>query len=87
MFACAGTFEVTYQGVLRDPPIAWLQTLCNKHANVNSVDKGKLLGSLLNDKIIKIPDIYHVSLKFQSLLPANFNNFIFTYSSNNNIVN
>lgn len=87
LFACAGTFEVTYQGVLRDPPVAWLQTLCNKHANVNSVDKGKLLGSLLNDKIIKIPDIYHVSLKFQSLLPANFNNFIFTYSSNNNIVN
>lgn len=87
LFACAGTFDVTYQGVLRDPPVAWLQTLCNKHANTNTVDKNKLLGSLINDKIIKIPDVYHVSLKFQSLLPANFNNFIFTYSSNNTITN
>lgn len=85
LFACAGDFEVTYQGVLRDPPNSWLATLCNKYANTNSVDKKALLENLKTNKIIKIPDVYHVQLKFQSLLPANFNNFIYNYSSNNNI--
>ena len=82
LFACAGTFDVTYQGVLRDPPVAWLQDLVKKHANTQ-MNKELFLANLLNNKIIKIPDVYHVSLRFQSLLPANFNNFIFNYSANN----
>ena len=85
LFACAGEFEVTYQGVLRDPPLKWLEDLCKTYANTNTVSKEALLQTLKTNKIIKIPDIYHVTLKFQSLLPANFNNFIYTYSTNNNI--
>ena len=30
--------------------------------------------------MIKIPDVYKVDMKFTSLLPANFNNYIFTYA-------
>ena len=34
---------------------------------------------------IKIPDIYRVKMTFKSLLPANFNNFLFAYAANMNI--
>lgn len=33
---------------------------------------------------MKIPDVYHVEMSFKSLLPANFNNFIFAYANNVN---
>ena len=39
--------------------------------------------AILENNLIKIPDVYHVTLQFQSLLPANFNNFLFAYSQNN----
>ena len=32
--------------------------------------------------MIKIPDVYRVKMSFKSLLPNNFNNFLYTYSQN-----
>ena len=58
---------MTYQGVLRDPPVKWLEDLCRKHANckVGAVKSAEsLLGELKTKKMIKIPDIYHVAMKF-----------------------
>ena len=83
LFACAGDFNVTYEGVLRDPPASWIRTLAYSHLNQN-MDKDNFLNNAIVNKIIKIPDVYHVELKFQSLLPANFNNFIFMYAQNTN---
>jgi hypothetical protein len=40
--------------------------------------------NIKNNKLIKIPDIYRVKMTFQSLLPANFNNYIFNYAENGN---
>lgn len=40
--------------------------------------------NIKKNKLIKIPDIYEVTMTFNSLLPDNFNNFIFKYSENNN---
>ena len=39
-----------------------------------------------DNNIIKVPDIYIVELTFDSLLPDNFNNFLFQYVNNKNIV-
>jgi len=39
---------------------------------------------LQKNKLIKIPDIYRVKLVFNSLLPANFNNYLYTLVMNDN---
>ena len=81
LFACAGDFNVTYEGVLRDPPEKWINELINAHAN-ECMDKTAFLTNVKNNRLIKIPDVYRVTLQFQSLLPANFNNYIFNYAEN-----
>lgn len=83
LFACAGDFTVTYEGVLRDPPQTWIHKLATNHLNQN-MEKGTFEKNALANRIIKIPDVYRVEMKFQSLLPANFNNFIFAYAQNIN---
>ena len=83
LFACAGDFNVTYEGVLRDPPYAWVHNLVQSHANAN-MNKDSFESNILKNRMIKIPDVYRVSMRFQSLLPANFNNYIFAYAENNN---
>ena len=80
LFACSGDFNVTYEGVLRDPPYKFIKDLVRLHANKNM--SGEFKNNIINNKLIKIPDVYRVSLQFQSLLPANFNNFIFNYAEN-----
>lgn len=83
LYACAGSFNVTYDGILRDPPITWINYLVNAHGNIN-LEKQTMINNILTSKIIKIPDVYHVDMHFQSLLPANFNNFLFNYAGNQN---
>lgn len=81
LFACAGDFKVTYEGVLRDPTKEWLNELVSKHAN-SCMDTEKFKKNVIENKLIKIPDVYRVQMSFQSLLPANFNNYIFNYAEN-----
>jgi len=91
LFACAGTFNVKSKGVLRNPPPGWVDTLCAKYGNGGrgGKDSGgdikvkELAAAIKANNLIKIPDIYEVEMTFSSLLPLNFNNYIFTYSNNN----
>lgn len=91
LYACTGKFKVTSQGVLRKMPKSWLLELCNKHVNpllfINPSGNTNLVNLFNDNNIIKIPDIYIVDLTFDSLLPDNFNNFLFQYVNNKNIVN
>ena len=80
MFACAGKFNVSYKGVLRDPSEALITKLTSKCSS--NVDSGTFKDNIIKGKLIKIPDIYTVEMTFQSLLPANFNNFLYMYSEN-----
>ena len=83
LFACTGKFEVNYDGVLRDPPQNWYEQNgpLKKHINAN-INSTKFLEALKKDKSIKIPDIYKVILTFDSILPANFNNYLYTLVTN-----
>lgn len=91
LFACAGSFDVKAKGVLRNPPPEWIDTLCKTYGNGGAggkddggnVNVTALAESIKKNSLIKIPDIYEVSMKFESLLPLNFNNYLFTYSQNN----
>lgn len=77
LFACSAKFDVSSMGVLRSPPESWLKKLCSKYGNYG--------GMTMTSSEIKIPDIYRVKMTFKSLLPANFNNFLFAYAANMNI--
>jgi hypothetical protein len=61
LYACAGDFDVTYEGVLRDPPVDWYWKL-RKHFNSNMSPAFEQ--NIMNNKLIKIPDIYRVKMKF-----------------------
>ena len=54
-------------------------------ANASDANKiSKLVKYVIENKTIKIPDVYHVKLTFKSLLPQNFNTFIMQYADNPN---
>ena len=53
----------------------------NVHGGINNNN----VDTFLKHNLIKIPDIYHVEMKFESLLPANFNNLLYTYTCNDKI--
>lgn len=42
----------------------------------------EFMNNIIENKLIKIPDVYRVQMNFQSILPANFNNYIFAYAEN-----
>ena len=82
LFACTGDFTVNYKGVLRDPHPLWVEKLIKKHKNKNL----EFSADLVSARLIKIPDIYEVTMKFASILPADFNGFLYSYVANNNII-
>ena len=83
LFACAASFNVTYDGVLRNPPQNFIDRLVDTHTS-NIIDKNKFKQSIVKNNLIKLPDVYHIEMSFKSLLPANFNNFLYAYSRNVN---
>ncbi len=87
LFACTGKFDVTYEGVLREPPPNWYQLdgPLSDHINKN-IDTKQFLEKIKTNKLIKIPDIYRVTMTFNSLIPANFNNYLYTLVMNDNII-
>lgn len=54
---------MTYDGVLRDPPLSWIKNLVDLHANAN-IEPDAFKKNLIDNKIIKIPDVYHVEMHF-----------------------
>lgn len=86
LFACSGKFEVKHKGMLRIPSDEFFNKI-RKHINSIIVDPNNFLDGLKKNDLIRIPDTYEVSMEFTSLLPATFNNYMFTYSTNESIVN
>lgn len=86
LYACTGNFKVTQFGILRNMPKTWIQNKLKPHIN-NCMNPEVFLNAIISENLIKIPDVYHVELTFESLLPDNFNNYLFKYSHNSNIIN
>ena len=81
LFACAASFEVTYEGVLRNPSKSFFKLL-KKHVNAGLLEVDNFIQQVVSNNLIKIPDVYRVSMTFKTLLPPNFNNFLYIYSQN-----
>ncbi len=77
---CSGTTSCKYKGVLREAPSSFLEELV-KHENKTTFKFSE--SELLTRHLVRVPDIYDVTLTFQSLLPDSFNQFVYQYVSNN----
>lgn len=90
LFACAGKFEVKHKGMLRIPSNEFFNKI-QKHVNKTITDVynsiPEFIKGLRDYDLIRIPDTYEVTMEFTSLLPASFNNYMFTYSTNTSIAN
>lgn len=72
LFMCAATVKVDYSGVLRIPSNEFFKKLLAHRNNGFALSDPKALSTY-----IRIPDIYKVTLSFESLLPDSFNNYIY----------
>lgn len=79
-FMCSGKFEVEGKGVVRRPSQDFIDRLFSKYKNPKFKSDG-----FLNATNIRIPDVYECHLTFTSLLPNNFNNFLYSYYMNSQI--
>lgn len=86
MFACSGNFSVSYSEPLRNPTQHFIRRLVSEHLNQSLLQESNtwedFMNRVLSNNLIKIPDIYHVQMEFDSLLPNNFNSYIFNYLKN-----
>lgn len=83
LFACTGAFKVSYKGILREPSSNMMSELFKfKNSNVSADEF-----VFMSNQIIKIPDVYTVEMTFNSVLPQNFNTWLFQYSNNMSLWN
>lgn len=83
LFMCSGKFTCENKGVLRKPRENFykeLQIYCNK-----SQFKESMVKDLYDNNYIKIPDIYTINMEFTSLLPNNFNTWLFKFANGNKL--
>jgi hypothetical protein len=78
LFMCSGNFSYTNVGVLRKPPKKFFDKL-QTYINTSIVNTGYIESLIMWADRISIPDIYTITLSFKSLLPNNFNNFMYHY--------
>lgn len=83
-FMCTGTTSCQGKGVMRDVSQKFIDELVDKHGN-SIVKSGSNKQSFSVNRLVKIPDVYELTLSFTSLLPDNFNQCLFQYMGNNNI--
>lgn len=75
-FMCSGDFKCEGKGVFRFPSNKFFTDIKVEGYDLESNNK-------YDGRIIKIPDIYEITLNFKSLLPDNFNNYLLQYSKTN----
>lgn len=75
-FMCKGNFSCKYKGVMRNMNRDFVEDLFLKHGSMYLKDWMTPEG-FISKRTVKIPDIYEITLNFSSLLPDNFNQFLF----------
>lgn len=73
---CKGNFLCKYKGVMRNMTEDFVRELFIHHGNWDLNDWPSP-DNLISKRTVKIPDIYEITLNFSSLLPDNFNQFLF----------
>lgn len=81
-FMCSGSFSCRNMGVLRNPPESFIKSLINTYGNNQIGITEKVSDYFIKNRLIKIPDVYEISLNFNSLLPSNFNQYLYRFAAN-----
>lgn len=79
LFMCAGEFSYISKGVSRLPPDKFYTKLKIQSSSYSE----KIIDHIKNEKLIRIPESYEVTLDFKSLLPNNLNNQLLQYAVTN----
>ncbi len=81
-FMCTATVNVKPAGPVRKIPMAAWRQLQWKYWGREWMDNNDMIGN----QLVAIPDIYDVELQFKSMLPNNFNNFLYVYAGNPDVM-
>ena len=80
-YMCSGNMQCDYKGVSRQPTEKFFKELEKHKGPMFNLDAK----TMIERKMIRIPDIYSFKLTFQSLLPNSMNNYLFRFSGNKNM--
>ncbi len=88
LFMCAGEFSYISKGVSRLPPDKFydklfISELAKDLEEQRYFNHNNLIKHIKNEKLIRIPESYEVTLEFKSLLPNNLNNQLLQYAVEN----
>jgi hypothetical protein len=72
---CSANIKVESKGVLRLPSEDVIKDIKKYMNNYNFLDDKN------TNEIIRIPDVYHITMTFESLLPNSLNSHIFRYTA------
>jgi hypothetical protein len=84
LYMCTGDMTCDFKGVSRYPPKKFFDEVASKKSDLFG---GLTADIMMNNKMIKIPDVYSFKLTFKSLLPNSLNNYLFRYSNNADLEN
>lgn len=82
-YMCTANVTIKPAGPVRKVPMAILKQLFMKYYGAQSFISPS---SSTENELVSIPDIYDVELSFTSMLPNNFNNFLYVYAGNPDIM-
>lgn len=74
-YMCSANIKVESKGVLRLPSEDVIKDIKKYMSNYNFLDDKN------TNEIIRIPDVYHITMTFESLLPNSLNSHIFRYTA------
>lgn len=74
-YMCSADIKVESKGVLRLPSDDVIKDIKKYAKNYNFLDDEN------TNEIIRIPDVYHITMTFESLLPNSLNSHIFRYTA------
>lgn len=74
-YMCSANIKVESKGVLRLPSEDVIKDI------MKYMDNYKFLDDKNTNEIIRIPDVYHITMTFESLLPNSLNSHIFRYTA------
>lgn len=86
LFMCSGKFECKNKGVLRNPGKEFIRDVLYWFSNTCIEKKKSDVDYFIKNGLIKIPDVYELNMTFKSLLPNNFNQYLFRFAANNNVI-
>lgn len=77
---CTGSFQCKGIGSLKKPSAEFFKRLASKHVNTSKWQGKQFVDDLQKNDLIRIPDAFELTLTFTSLMPDNFNTYLYRFT-------